>query len=478
MADLSGLISGSSGGSQTQTDLLVEAYRRSQQPKLDAINTRQKNLENRKVFYNNLNTKINSLVSQIDTFQSDNSSDKFITRSVTSSNTSVLTATASSSAVLGTGDVFVERLASADLLISKQLSLSGSFGESEGTKSFDLTVNGSTKSVSVTFTGSETNEEAMTKIVNAINNTDDIGVNATYIKDTSSTGRITLTSKTSGSENKITFADSSVLEKLGITSAALNPSTTSRTVSSGTAAGYKTADFNSLDAKLKVNGIDVTRGTNTIDDLLPGITLNLLKPQETGDQSITLTTSVNTGAVESLINPLLSSYNDLLRFVRDNKANQRADSAVSSLYQNLRSISSQQITGLDEDSPSFLTEIGIKINSDGTLSIGDKTKLESYLKDSPDKVADLFTSADGFAAKLDKAISSLVGDDGLIKSRQNSLTDQIETAKSRKTNIEARIDSQADALRKEYEKTLKIYLDAQNQYSYLNTFGTTFTTGN
>jgi flagellar hook-associated protein 2 len=470
MSDLSSLLGSSSGASQTQTDLLVAAYRQTQQTRIDALTTKQRTLETRKNFFNSLYTKLNSLTSTLDTFEADDAEEKFVTRSITSSQSSVLTATANGDAVLGSNEVFVERLATSDILISGRKNLSDAFGESAGTQTFDLTVNGETKQISVQFTGTETNQEAMTKIVNAVNNTEDIKITASFIKDTSSTGRITLTAKETGAENKITFTDTSALGQLGITTAALNPSTTNRTVVGETSAGYKKANYNELDAKLQVNSINVTRASNSIDDLLPGVTLTLLKAQETGDQPATLTANVNTAGVESLIKPLLDKYNELLKYVKDNKDIQRNDSAVSSLYSSLRGISSEMVSGLTSGDPKYLSEIGIKVASDGSLSINDKEKLEGFLKTDPGKVSALFTSSDGFVNKINEVIQRYSSDNGIIESRRDSLTKQISDTIKRKGEVQDRIDRQADALRKQYEDILETYLQAQNQYSLLAGF--------
>ena len=148
MADISSLL-GLDSGYQSQSDLLVSAYKRQQQPKINTLLSKQRELENRKSFFNKLNTKLNSLISNIDKFTADNASEDFVTRKITTSNNSVLTASANSNATLGISSVFVERLATNDNLISSRLNLSDSFAETAGSKSFDLLIGGETHSMSV-----------------------------------------------------------------------------------------------------------------------------------------------------------------------------------------------------------------------------------------------------------------------------------------------------------------------------------------
>lgn len=470
MADLLNILNINNNSNKSDSELLVEAYKRTQQSRIDAINSKKTSLETRRTFYNTLNSRINTLNSNLDKFKVNNAAQLFHTRSVSSSNTSVLTVSAQNSANLGVNEIFVERIAKNDILISQQLNLSNSFGESAGTKTFQLIVGGEAKNVQVEFNGSETNQEALQKLVSAINNTENIGIRASFIKDTSNTGRLSLTSTETGADNRISFADSDVLEKLGFTISGLNPESTSRTTISGTGAGYKLSNYQELDAKLDVNGISVTRGSNTINDLLEGLTITLRKAQENGETPVTITTNIDVSQVENLINPLISSYNSLLTHLRDSKSVQRQDPAMSTLYSNLRAISTQNVSGLDEGYPTLLTEIGFKINNDGTLTLSDKTKLENYLKDNPDKVAKLFTSEDGFVAKVSKVIENLTGSSGLIRSRNETLNKQIESTVKRKTELEARIDKQANILRKEYEKSLQLYIRAQSQFSIISNY--------
>lgn len=472
MADINSLL-GLSGSNQSQLDLLVQSYKMSQQSRIDNLEEKKSTLETRRNFFNSLNSKVNSLIGNIDTFTAENASDSFKARSVTSSDSSVLTASAETDAILGLNQVFVERLATNDLLISDQLDLSGSFGMS-GTQDFEITVGGETAIISVDFEGSETNEEAMTKIVNAINNEEDLEVSASVIKNTSSTARLTLTSSETGAENQILFTESALSQKLGF-DAGLGSGTTDRTVATDTGAGYQKANYENLDAELTVNGINVTRGSNSIDDLLSGITLNLLKPQEEGDQAVTLTTDVDTDSVADYIQPLLDNYNSIISFLQSNKTIQRTDTIVTTLYTNIRGISSQSVSGTEDDYK-FLTEIGIDISSDGRLSIGDKDELEEALENDPQKVANLFTSENSFVAKLNSAIEFLTGDDGLIRSRTLSLNDQIDSTVERTEELEAQIDRQAEALRSEYEDTLRVYLEAQAQYSMLGSYSSSVDT--
>jgi flagellar hook-associated protein 2 len=480
MADLSSSIS-SASGSTTQLDQLVNSYKTSQQSKIDKLNSHQSLLENTRTFFNSLNGKINSLNSTIDTFRADTASDSFTKRNISSTENTFLTATSTGSAELGTIAARVERLATKDVLISDRKKLADLLDEPAGTKSFDLTIGSSKKSISIVFDGTETTEQGMKKIVQAVNsafaktsNSDaDIGVNASLVKDSSTTGRLTLTSKNTGGDNRILFSDASFLHKIGLDSNKLKSNSEKRDTATDNSAGYKSTSYSNLDSKILVNSIEITRGTNTITDAMDGVTFNLLKAQTTDDNSeITLENTVDLDGVKSFIDPLLKNFNDILSFINQNPTLRRQDASISNLFSNLRNLGAANLnfTGLGSD-PKYLSELGITVDSAGSLSVSDSDKLLKLLKSDPKKVSDLFIGKGGLVDKLDEAIKPFQGESGLIKSRTSSLNSQIDQTQKRTTEVTARIDAQAEGLRKQYTSYLKLLYQAQSQSSLLGFIG-------
>ena len=73
----------------------------------------------------------------------------------------------------------------------------------------------------------------------------------------------------------------------------------------------------------------------------------------------------------------------------------------------------------------MLVDIGITTNSDGTLSL-DSTKLNSALDINFDDVAELFSSSNGIAVKLDGVLNEYVKTGGIIDSKTQGLNSSIE----------------------------------------------------
>ena len=463
-------LTGVGGSNETYLDQLVNSYKASQQTKITALDQKKSKLESTRNFFLNLNNRLNTFVSQLDKFSSSTIADNFKKQKVNSSDSTVATATSSGSAEIQDFNIKVNRKASNDILISKSISINDSFGVESGTKSLEFILNGETKTVQVEFNGDETNEQAMKKIVNAINllNNDEdennnIAISATYVKDTTTTGRISFNSKESGADNRIKFNDSELFAKLGLDKNNLNSENEKRKYHNGLDAGYKVEDYNDLNSNFELNGIDITRGSNSIDDVIEGVTINLLKVQESDSTAVSLNTEVDTKSVEDFINPLLKSFNDIFNFVNSNKEMRRSESTISGMIYNLRNTATSQLGDGSNGGFKYLSDIGITVGTNGDLSISDTKKLKDALVKNVQAVSDLFTNPNGFIAKLNESISTLKGDSGLLETRTLNLSNQIEEAKKKTETAKTRIEDQANVLRKQYTSYLKLLYEAQGQ---------------
>ncbi len=479
----------STSGSQSYSEALSESYKATQAYRVQGLTTKKTDLQRRQFFYNTLNSKLNTLVAQLDKFGTYNTAEtgasfvkdsgideKFKTRSSTLTEKDYFTVSSSGEAIVGTNTMKIQRLAANDVLVSDRLTLSDNFSEPAGDKEFKIKINDKEFDVKVTLLGTETNQEAMTKIVNAINNIKDVDVSASLIKDTDTTGRISLVSKSTGEANKISFTESAVTKKLGWEET-LFENTDNRTQMAAGKAGYKVSDANGLTAKFEINGIEITRNKNEIDDVLPGTTIKLLKVQQADSEAITITTDIDSSGVENLVDAFVKEFNGLLYYLNSNKDVQRSDPGMGTLQSRLRSIISNRMSNSEDDNaPKYISDIGYKINPDGTIVMKDKDKLKEYLskEGGSQNVAEIFTSQTGFAARISEAIVTLKprdGEIGLIKSRNESISSQLLNLDSRISTVQSNIDKQADSVRKEYESYLKVFLQAQGQYSLLSTMG-------
>ncbi|MFA7325971.1 MAG: flagellar filament capping protein FliD [Candidatus Kapaibacterium sp.] len=469
MSDLNSLLS---GGNQSQTDLLVESYMQTQQPKLNRIQEKKTQVEAKNSFYTALNTRVNALVTQIDTFQANDFDKKFGVKKVASTGADYVTATADGDASIGTNTVKVNRLASSDSLVSSRVNSADDFGSFSGTFEFTVEVNGDSRTLSVELDDSETYQQAMQKIADAVNAEDDFKLSASVVKDTSSTARLSFNTSELGEDNKIIFSNGAgnLLSNIGFDEGVLNPNSTTRVAFDATNAGYRKAEVSDLNSESEVNGITVIRSTNNLEDVINGFKFTLNKVHDSGDEAETLSTDIDVDGVANLLQPLLDAYNSALALVNNNKSIRRGDPSANSLYSSLRALPSTRVNGIDSGNPEYLTVIGIKPDSAGNLKITDKEALKEFLEDDPQKIADIFNKPDGFISKIENIVSSLKGDTGIIKSKKQAFVQQIESYDKRYDELKLRIDSQANNLRKQYEDILRTSLTAQAQYGSFSQF--------
>ena len=202
-----------------------------------------------------------------------------------SSDTNVLQLTsASSSAAAGTHTVVVNSLAqtaSGYLTAIRNASdtLAGSISIQVG--------GGSTKTITL-----GTSNNTLAGLASAIN-TSGAGVTASVLTD--STGsRISLVSNTSGTNGTITISSNSIVD-----------------ASNSNAALSYNSTVTGSDASLVVDGVTLASASNTVSNLIPGVTFQLLSPSASGSQVQVVIGNYNTG-VESAVGAMVSDYNSLI----------------------------------------------------------------------------------------------------------------------------------------------------------------------
>jgi flagellar hook-associated protein 2 len=201
----------------------------------------------------------------------------------TSSDTSVLTATATSAASAGIYDVVVSNIATAGLVYSSDFSggANASILPSGVTSGeIDLQIGGASGTTQQIMINSS--NDTLTSLANYINQ-QNWGVSASVVTD-SDGSRLALTSQATGGTGALAI-------------------TSNNTALSFTASGGQ-------NASLTIDGIPYTSTTNTITGAIPGLTLNLAdaSPNETVEVSV----GANTSGIEDAIENFVSAYNQVV----------------------------------------------------------------------------------------------------------------------------------------------------------------------
>lgn len=291
--------------------------------------------------------------------------------------------------------------------------------------------------------------------------------------------KLSFTAVNSGYENRLVFSDlsGSALSSIGLTSDIL----TNRTMS-GTddAAGYRfsaaSSTDNELDSKIEFNGINVRRSSNTITDLLDGITINLKSVMDADDPDVKMDVDVDTESVKTDIQDFVKKFNEAYTFIKkkyysseDGRGVFVGDSTALSLMNILRNQTTEEVDGIGGAGVSYLSQIGITFDPATGLSVDD-SDLENAIKNDPEQIEKLFNSENGVAAKLHASLESYLGADGSISKMTESIGNNIQYLTDKITQTNERIDKGAEVLRKKYEGLQMQLAALMNAQSYFGGF--------
>lgn len=374
--------------------------------------------------------------------------------SATSSDTSVFSAAATSSAVAGSYTINATSLAKAH-----GLAAAGQVGDtaaiSSGASTVTFTVG--TTSTDITIAAGATLQDIRTAI-----NAAGIGVSATIVNDGSATPyRLALSSNSTGLANAV----SSITVKTG-GDAALNDLLAYNATENVPTPFIPMAEtVPASNAVFTVNGIQIIKSSNTVTDAIEGVTLTLSKEATPA----TLTVARDTAAVSASASTFVDAYNALKSELKSLSAygtnttaapSLAGDGTVRLMQNQLRDIFLAAPTGGTLVS---LAQVGITTQADGTMKL-DSSKLTSAMAVDFDDVSNLFASATGYATRLDEWSTTVVQTGGLIDAHTTSLNSYIDGYSEQIEKLEIRMT----ILQKQYTSTytlLNTMLSSMNSTS-------------
>lgn len=400
---------------------------------------------------------IKGAVSSFDTAVSDlNSLTKFQSLKATPSDTTVLSATTTSIAAEGTYSLEVTSLAQAQNLIAKrQTSTTNAIGTgADTTVTFDFgTITGSTPTpydpiagtggtyggatftsngkgvYSITIKSGNNTLEGIRDAINAAKT----GMTATIINDGDATApyRLVLSSDSVGASHsaKITVSGDATIQGL----LAHDPEGTQNLAETVTA----------KNANIKVNGVAVSKDSNSIADVIHGVTLNLTKETTT---PVKLTVARDTSTISTSLASLVKAYNDMAAVFKTETAYDatakkgatlQGDFTVRNLQAQMRGILGSAVSGTS-GVLNTLSDVGVSFQKDGTLKL-DQAKLDTAMKNSFADIATLFSSDSGYLTTLKTFTTSVLASNGALANRTNGIGKSIADISNRRTDMETRL---------------------------------------
>lgn len=360
----------------------------------------------------------------------------------TSANENVLKATASNTAVPGTYEVNVSQLATGSKVASR-LYTTAEGGAATPIPKGDLTIeqNGKTYTVSI---GDGATLQSVRDSINdalAVN-----GISANIINEAGGS-RLVLGSTTTGAGSDIKVIG-------GTTGIDIDGTKSMATNGSGYISGL------AQDAKLTIDGLEVTSKSNTVKDAISGITLDLVAKSADAATTTKVTVGANNDGLKASVQQFVDAYNTMVKAVNALTATSTdadgntvlgsltGDPTTRSLLADIRGELANIGSG---DRLTTLSQLGINTQKDGTLEFN-SSKFTAAMNDKKlgSEVQELFTGTNGVFERMNKAIEPYIKSAGILTSRTNNLNSLQKRLDQQQEDLDRRVELLTASLTKKY----------------------------
>lgn len=396
---------------------------------------------------------IGSLTSALSAFQDSLSSladgSAFTQFLATASSTDHFSAIADSTAAAGSYSIDVRQLATAEKASS------AAFASNATLATGQLTITVGTHSMTVPV-GSGTS--SLAQLAGAINrNTNNPGVSAAVVHAADG-DHIVFTSTKTGAANAFSVAGTGDVAGLSY-----DPATGSGGLSTVTHAG---------DAKLSVDGFDVTSASNAVQGAIQGVTINLTAVS--GTTPDTLTVAADNASIQKAVQSFVDSYNKLVGTTKtltsyDSGSGKSGallgDSTMLGITSRLSRVLGTQF-GSSGSAVRSLADIGIKFEIDGSLSLDDE-KLSASLAASSDQVKSLFGNAAGLGKSLTPMLEGYLQTGGILDGRTDSIDRSNKTLDDQQSQLDARMDALTQMYTAQFTKLDTLLTSLNSTSSFL-----------
>jgi flagellar hook-associated protein 2 len=368
----------------------------------------------------------------------------FSTHKATSKNEDILAVTSGFGAAAGSYSLEVQQLAEAHKLTSN-----GYSGYSDVVGSGILTLSVAGNDFSVTLDDTNNTLQGVRDAINK--ESDNSGVNASIINVDDGVGgtvsKLVLTSKNTGTANNISITATEDPVVPGLSNLVYDP------VGSGVT--NLTEQNAAQDAKVLVDGQIATRGSNSIDDIIQGVTLDL-KTAATGTV-FNVDVTLDEESIKKVTEGFVSAYNGLMSIVKDlGKFDSEGDKSGAligdSTLRNVQSQMRQAVSNTVSSASSgynSLAMIGISMDREGVMSLN-SSDFSDALKDNLNAVSDVFSSSDGVAARLDTRLDQYLSSGGTFDLQTKSLNKQLSKLSDDRDTVAIRLDNLERTLMKQF----------------------------
>lgn len=361
-----------------------------------------------------------------------NKTSLFENRSATSSNSTLLTATASKTAQAGSYSLQVMQLATGSKVASA--ALAGGFSSGAG-GTLTVKLGAADPGIDVVIGP----DASLGDIRDALNlQLKDTGITANLVTNPSDGAtRLVMSSSNTGAGKDVQVEATGNLASLAIGTGTLDSADPA-------SSGVLEASGN---ARFSIDGLVLESPSNEVTGAIPDVTFNLLAAEQ--GKTVTVTVDHDRSGVAESIKAFVEAYNKLISTSNSlTKVTPGAEGSApttgglvgdATVRQLLSGVRGELANPASQDAVRVLADIGITTQKNGTLKIDD-AKLETALKDNFDAVGAFLTGADGLMSRVDKRIEGFIQTGGLLDQRIKGLETTLSGIDKQKETLARRIE--------------------------------------
>ncbi|MFB4393827.1 MULTISPECIES: flagellar filament capping protein FliD [unclassified Pseudomonas] len=361
----------------------------------------------------------------------------------TSGNESVVKVKTNNSAVAGSFDIIVDKLATSSKVASQQFAGGASSAISAG----ELTISQGGKDYKINVASGATLQSVRDQINKEMSAN---GISANIVSEAGGS-RLVLSSTTTGAGSDISLGGIPELTIDGTQKV------------NGTGAGYITAL--AQDAELTVDGLKITSAKNTVENAVSGLTLELtgVSPTPSGGGAATatkVTVAQDNEGLRKSVQTFVDAYNTLQKSITQLTSTSRDaddnvvlgpltnDPTTRSLLGDVRSVLSE---AGGSGALTSLSQLGINTTKDGTLELN-SVKFNTAMNDKKlgSDLQNLFTGTGGIFERMNAAIDPYNKTDGSLASRKSNLDEVAKNLSDQQAALDRRTDSLTVSLTRKY----------------------------
>lgn len=426
-----------SGFNNIDFNMILEAIMQQESQPLQMLADRQAALKARVNSINQLATRLSALESASNALSG---TDGVAAYSATSSNTSSVEVSAGSEAMPGRYEVVVSQLARAQVTASTTSApdANTTIVATGGT----LTIGGH----AVTLSGPVT----LSQLAEAINQDSEPPARAAVVQTAPGIYQLVLSGKSTGADNAFTVENN---------------------LTGGTGVAFGANAVEASNAQLTVNNVAVTSASNTLEDVIPGATVRLLRQDPAATVAVDIASDPS--ALKTKVERFVTAYNDLLKFASDQNAlSGEASIGRDPLLRELRGSLRNALTASYTNSGPLrhLSEIGVELQQNGQLQIN-QARFSAAMADGFDNVAALVGGTGGTFAAMGVLVERYTESDGLLSDARNMTNDRLGRLDDQVASMQDRLAIRRAALQKEFIAADQAMSMLKSQSSSLSAFG-------